>query len=97
MNGLSLLILLLSHLMKGPSLTTQVTVMEHSRASTHILPSNEAQPSPQSFFSLPFLSHPGETWCSSCLSEEKRCLAEVKAEVTFSGSVFLVWLFLRES
>ena len=45
-----------------------VLVMEHSRASTHILPTNEAQPSPQSFPSLPFLSHPGEKWCSSCLS-----------------------------
>ena len=56
-----------------------VTVMEHSRARTHILPSNEAQPSLQSFFSLPFSSHPGETWCSGCLSvrgKEMPCWSE---------------------
>lgn len=53
--------------------------MEHSRASTHILPTNKAQPSPQSLFSLPFLSHPGEKWCSSCLSargKEMPCWSE---------------------
>lgn len=64
---------------EGSKPSHSVTVMEHSRASTHILPTNKAQPSPQSLFSLPFLSHPGEKWCSSCLSargKEMPCWSE---------------------
>ena len=33
----------------------------------------------------------------SVCQRKRDAFAEVKAEVTFSGSVFLVWLFLRES
>ena len=98
MNGLCLLILLLSYLLKVPSLTTQS------------LSWNIPELAPTSFPVMRLSLHPNLfSLCPSChiqdkrgvqvvcLSEEKRCPAEVKAEVTFSGSVFLVWLFLRES
>ena len=66
MNWLCLPILLLSHLMKAQSLATQSlsgNIPELVSTSFPLMRlSSETQSSPQSCFSLPFLSHPGEKW-----------------------------------
>ena len=72
MNWLCLPILLLSHLMKARSLATQSLLWNIPELAPTSFPLmrlfSDTQSSPQSCFSLPFLSHPGEKWHSSCLS-----------------------------
>ena len=86
------------HLMKVPSLATQSLSWNIPELGPTSFPLMRLSPHPNLFSLCPSCHIQEKSGVQFvCLPEEKRCLAEVKAEATFSGSVFLVWLFLRES
>lgn len=93
MSWLCLPILPPSHLMKARSLPWNIPELAPTSS-----PLIRLSPHPNLFSLCPSCHIQEKSGVQVvCLPEEKRCLAEVKAEATFSGSVFLEWLFLRES